>query len=118
MAEWVEVFRDEAVTVYADPATISKTANRAQLWVLYDYQSVQSSNSSRPYRSSRRQSEYDCMEGQSRILSLTGHSANMAEADTVFTLSNPEEWETVPPSSIAELMWKIACGKTAVKQIQ
>src|ERR1035437_761806 len=112
MAEWVEVFRDETVTVYADPTTIRKTGNRATMSVLYDYKSVQSSNSSKPYRSSRKQSEYDCKEGQSRILSLTAHSGNMAEVNTVFSLSKPEEWEPVRPSSLAELMWKIACGKS------
>jgi hypothetical protein len=112
LAEWAEVFRDEAVTVYTDPATIRKAGNRATMWVLYDYKSVQSSNSSKPYRSSRKQSEYDCKEEQSRILSLTAHSGNMAEVDTVFSLSKPEEWEPVRPSSLAELMWKIACGKS------
>jgi hypothetical protein len=112
MAGWVEVFRDEAVTVYADFTTISKAGNRATMWVLYDYKSVQSSNSSKPYRSSRKQSEYDCKEEQSRILSLTAHSGNMAEVDTVFSLSKPEEWEPVRPSSLAELMLKIACGKS------
>lgn len=111
LAEWVQVFRNEAVTVYADPATILKMGDSAKMWVLYDYQSVQSSNINKPYRSSSRQSEYDCNEGQSRILSLTGHSANMAEADSVFSLSEPETWEPVPPSSLGELMWKIACGK-------
>jgi hypothetical protein len=111
-AEWVEVFRDEAITVYADPATIRMAGNRATMWVLYDYKSVQSSNSSKPYRSSKKQSEYDCKEDQSRILSLTAHSGNMAEVDTVFSLSKPEEWEPVPLSSLAELMWKIACGKS------
>jgi hypothetical protein len=112
LAEWVEVFRDEAVTVYADPSTVRKAGNMVKMWVLYDYKSVQSSNSSKPYRSSRKQSEYDCKEAQSRILSLTAHSGNMAEVDTVFSLSKPEEWEPVPPSSLAELMWKIACGKS------
>jgi hypothetical protein len=111
MAEWVEVFRNEGVTAYADPTTILKTGNRARIWVLYDYQSDQSSNSSKPYRSSKRQSEYDCMEGQSRILSLTGHSGNMAEANTVFSLSEPETWAPVPPNSLGERMWKIACRK-------
>jgi hypothetical protein len=112
LAGWVEISRNEAVTVYAEPATIRKTGNRAKIWVLYDYQSVQSSSGSKPYRSSRRQSEYDCKEGQSRILSLTGHSANMAEGNTVFSLSKPETWEPVPSSSLGELMWKIACGKS------
>jgi hypothetical protein len=112
LAGWVEVFRDEAVTVYADSATIRTAGNRATMWVLYDYKSVQSSNSSKPYRSSRKQSEYDCKEQKSRILSLTAHSGNMAAVDTVFSLSKPEEWEPVPPRSLAESMWKIACGKS------
>jgi len=111
MAEWSEVFRDEGFTVYADPTTIRKAGDRVTMAVLYDYKSVQSPNSSKPYRSSRKQSEYDCKKGQSRILSLTAHSGNMAEVDIVFSLSKPEEWEPVRPGSLAELMWKIACGK-------
>jgi hypothetical protein len=112
LAEWVEVFRNEGLAVYSDPATILKTGDRAKMSVLYDYQSDQSSNSSQPYRSSKRLSEYDCKEGKSRMLSLTGHSANMAESNTVFSLSEPENWAPVPPSSLGELMWKIACGKS------
>jgi 5-methylcytosine-specific restriction endonuclease McrA len=111
LAEWVVVFRDQSFTVYANPATIRKTDSRVKMSVLYDYQSDQSSTGSKPYRSSTRLSEYDCNEGQSRILSLTGHSANMDEVDTVFSLSEPEAWERVPPASLGELIWKIACEK-------
>jgi hypothetical protein len=111
MAEWVEVSHNKRVTVYADPATISSIDNIAKMWALYDYKSVQAPNSRTPYRSSRKQSEYDCKEEKSRILSLTGHSGNMAEVDTVFSLSKPEQWEAVPHSSLGELIWKIACGK-------
>jgi hypothetical protein len=111
MADWVEVFRDGAYTVYADPATVVKTGDNTKMWVLYDYRSVQSSNTSKPYRSSRRQSEYDCKGRQSRILLLTGHSGNMAGVDTVFSFSTPDKWEPVRPGSLGEVIWNIACGK-------
>ena len=42
VAEWLEVDTSSRVglTAYADPATISKSGSKAEMWVLYDYKTV------------------------------------------------------------------------------
>jgi hypothetical protein len=110
-AEWVKVSGNETMTNYADPATIRKTGNVVKMWQLYDYQTARAPDGIKPYRSIRAQSDYDCKDERTRLLSGFFHSGNMAVGEIVYTGSDPGAWAPVPAGSGTEKMWKIACGK-------
>lgn len=109
-AEWVEVARSDTSTFYADPATIRRAGNIVKMWDLIDRKTPDNFNN-KPYMSQRSQHEYDCKEEQWRTLYFTFFSGNMAGGNAVYIDSDPGKWAPVPPGSIAEGMWKFACGR-------
>ena len=125
MAEWVEIgttdksttdkSTTDKSTIYADPATIRKSANKVKMWSLYDFDSIHVV-AGYEYLSSESQSEYDCKEEQSRLLYFSWHSENMGRGDVVYTETKPGvDWSPVAPRSVIETLWKFACGKLVVK---
>ena len=63
------------------------------------------------YLSSKTQWEFDCKEEKLRILALTWFSGQMGSGKVVFSGSETGKGEPIQPGSIAESLWKIACGK-------
>jgi hypothetical protein len=110
-AAWVEVSDDEADTFYADPATIRKAGNMVKMWTLIDFKTVQVIGKGKSYLSMRRKAEYDCKEEQARTVYLSWHPGNMSGGDAVHSDADPGKWRPVPPGSVTEILWKIACGK-------
>lgn len=120
VASWVEIGHSDAYTAYADPATIRKSGDRVKMWSLYDYKKalVSHGGDKKPYLSQKTQYEYDCKQGQKRMLAYSLHSGNMGTGDVVVRNSEPykeigdsEKWWPVVPESMAQSVWKYACGK-------
>jgi len=111
MAGWIEVAKDkeETFTAYADPTTIRKTNNIVRMWVLIDYKAIQV-NASEPYMSKLGVREYDCKEKQNMAPIKTLHSMNMGVGKYIGIIGS-RSWLPVPPDTITELFWKLACGK-------
>lgn len=111
-AVWVEVGSDETATVYADPATIRKTGERVKMWSLFDYKTARVPGKPlEPYLSMRGYSEYDCKKTRSRALSVSFHPRGMASGDVTYTNAKRDKWRPLTPGSVAENLWKTACGK-------
>ncbi len=113
IAEWVAIVSNETKTTYADPATIRRAGDRAKMWSLIDLKTAETAiNGVMPFMSSRAQYEYDCKEEQSRILYLSFHSGNMSAGEIVYRSPDTrDKWSSIPPDSVTETLWKIACGK-------
>jgi len=112
MAEWVEVGGNDNVTSYADPTTIRKSGNKVKMWILLDFNSTQeSATAGHKYLSSKSQYEFDCKEEQRKLFYFSWHSENMGGGDTVYIGVEPQKNWPIPPDSIAETIWKFACGK-------
>lgn len=111
MAEWVRVasFEEEA-TCYVDRTTLLKVENRVKMWFLLDFRKAQKLVSI-PYLSVLEQYEFDCKEEQSRRLYFSLQSKNMGGGDMVYKYSDAGKWESNPPGSGGELLWKAACGR-------
>ena len=111
-AEWVLVTGDESgTTVYIDPSTIRRKDALVNLWTLYDSKTVETVTEG-SFLSIKRQKEYDCVEERSRTLAEMLFSGNMGKGKVV--LINTDErskWQPVQPGSIAQMLWKLACGK-------
>ena len=46
-----------------------------------------------------------------RTLALTTFSGQMGSGTVIYNDSDTEKWMPVGPGSVAEIVWKIACGK-------
>ena len=114
VAEWLEVDTSSRVglTAYADPATISRSGSKAEMWVLYDYKTVQT-NARKPYMSIRGQWKYDCKEKKEQPIYEILLSGNMGRGEVIgkSIYEASIKWMSVAPESVGMAFWKLACKK-------
>ncbi len=110
-AAWVMLSESEAAVVYVDPATIQRTENRATLLELTDYRIVP--DPKHPYQSAKRSYQFDCVEGALRTLSIVTFSGKMGGGEIVLAINEPTTWLLFVPGSVGEILWKIACNRSA-----
>jgi hypothetical protein len=109
-AEWVEVGITDEATVYADPDTIRRKGDLVKMWYLHDFKTTQTVLK-KSYVSSRSQDEYDCTEDRHRALASTSFSGHMGSGKVRSSYSIKGKWEPVPPGTITQALWKVACDK-------
>ena len=110
-AEWVALGDDNAgMTLYVNPDTIRRKGEMVKMWVQYDYKTIQTV-AGFPYLSQRTQQQFDCAEERYRFRSSAEFSGNMGGGESVHSKLSEGKWEPVPPDSVAEALWKYACGK-------
>ncbi|MDO8464886.1 MAG: hypothetical protein Q7S46_06485 [Gallionella sp.] len=109
--EWVklDIVSDHFV-VYADPTSIIRSGNKVQMRSLIDHKTPLS-KAGKTFMSVKAQHEFNCAGAQVRMLFASTHSESMGKGERVGTDYKIENWESVQPLSIAETLWKIACGK-------
>src|SRR5947199_2338302 len=105
---WTKASESEVGTGYVDPATIVRLGHKVMIWELTDYKSVPDTNT--PYKSVKRQFEFDCKEKRLRVLSTSAYSGQMGKGSIVNTVSDASAWVTVIPSSVGHILWTIACN--------
>ena len=111
-AELVWLGDTSDAAIYFDTATIQWTGDIANMAVLYDLKTpVLSETNGHYYASQRLQSQYDCKEGQWRMLHFSWYSKNMGGGKMVEHVADSFQWKPVPPGSGVEALWKLACGK-------
>jgi hypothetical protein len=111
MAEWVAIGTTDNSTHYANPNTIRKSGNKVKIWTLTDFNAVEEHKGDK-FLSIKAQEQYDCKEEQRRLLYFSRHSENMGGGGIVYSDAKPDKsWRPIPPDSVAEMVWKFACGK-------
>lgn len=107
VAEWMYVVRNDQSYVYVDHSTIRKAGNRMGMSVLFDFKAA---DETRPFMSTKIQSEYECKEEQYRITRIYVYSGNMGtgEAEKNDTLT---PWQPLKTGSAWKYLWSIACLK-------
>lgn len=107
-AGWKSVGDDDAVTTYADPASIVRKGSTATMWSLLDYKAFQRMVEV-GYFSHKAHVEYDCAEPRLRGLSLALHAEKMGEGKVIYEDTSPHEWEMIDAGTLKETLWKVAC---------
>lgn len=114
IAEWIQIDTSNRVglTAYADRATIIRSGNKVEMWVLYDYKTVQT-NARKPYISIRGQWRYDCIEKKEQPMYEILLSENMGRGEVIgkAIFDASVKWTSVTPESVGMAFWKLACGK-------
>ena len=111
LSEWVVANYNEAVTIYADTATIRRAGNMAQMWDLTDFRTGKVLSGDKRSLSFRKEQEYDCDKQQARILYISWHSGNMGGGEIIGSDRAPGDWPPVLRGTILERLRITACGK-------
>ena len=96
--------------IYIDRATLSKSGHTVKVWIMEDYKGPRTF-SGKTFQSAKLQREYDCKDRQQRTLQSTLHSAQKGNGAVVHTGSQPTAWRAIAADTVAETLWKMACGK-------
>jgi hypothetical protein len=110
-ADWVEIGKNETGTFFVHAASIERTGDFVKMWFLIDFKRNQVDSSTRSFRSTKDQTEYDCKEQRTRTLYYNNYAEKMGTGKIVFTMKDPFKWRPVVVGSISENLFKIACGK-------
>ncbi len=108
IAGWVEAGRGEGSIIYYDPATIRKSGSKVIIWSLHDYKTARGQIE---YTSVTMESEYDCIQKQSRRLFISFYQKNMGSGTTIRKDIEQRNWMPITMGTIKEAMWTIACQK-------
>lgn len=115
-AEWMPVGGNveaglTGYTVYVDPDTIRRNGDVVKLWALMDFKTIQTEPSP-PHLSVKSQREFDCTKERVRLLALTAFSGHMGSSNAVYRYTDSKDQGiAVEPGSVAQSLWKVACGK-------
>lgn len=109
-AGWKSVGEDGATALYADPDTIVRNGDTAQMWSILDYKTFQRMVEV-GYFSQKALIEYDCAERRSRGLNLSLRSGHMGEGDVIYSDDSPRDWEAVAAGTTTEKLWTVACKR-------
>lgn len=111
-ADWVAVGGTNSAVVYVNPNLIHIAGNMVKVWSIYDFETAQVIQRTKPYMSIQRQVEFDCkQELRSRDLYVSFHTGKMGTGGTIFSEIPPLKWAPFAPKSTDERLWKMACGK-------
>lgn len=113
-AEWVETGISDFAIFYHDKSTIRRNGKIAKIWTMVDYFEERTGSDGKRFKSDKRRLVYNCMEDTFAIISLLEYSGSMGEGKIIFSGDSKEnewDWASIPPGSVSEANFKIACGK-------
>ena len=124
LAEWVAVDGNapfnNAFALYADSSTIQKIGSKVKVLFLADYKNPQVKSrypDLKPYLSMKTETEFDCEEKQSRVISIFAYPEKMGGGVAVnmsggiFPEVDTNKWWPMPPYGHILSMLEFACGK-------
>ena len=111
LSQWVVANSNEAITIYADTATIRTAGNTAQMWDLTDMKTGRVLGEDKRALSFKREQEYHCGKQEVRTLYISWHSGSMGTGEIIGSDRNPDSWRPVLLGTIRERLWRTACGK-------
>ncbi|MFA7281956.1 MAG: surface-adhesin E family protein [Sterolibacterium sp.] len=115
MAEWTKVTeeKDGSAVYYSDTSSIQNSSGGLiTIWELNDFKDQDDNGS----KSTKIQAEYNCVNEQFRVHSVTVYSQNMGRGEVIAALSPSDtKYQPISPdsaeSAVAYAMLKFACGK-------
>jgi hypothetical protein len=110
MAEWVKIENSADFDVYIDNRSIKESDDTLQLWVLYDFNSVQGSDDRR-YLSFKSLNQYKCQTKTTKMLVSTTYEGHATTGRVVDTFNGSAKKLPIPDQSIAESLWRLVCNK-------
>ena len=107
--QWVMVRDSDDYIAYADPASISRDGNLAQLSDLIDLKSTRPSPLGTAHASTTAHSQFDCETQRVRTIAFFIFSGPMGSGDIVENAALPNGWLPVAPGTLLDALRKLAC---------
>ena len=100
----------EEFVAYAETDTIERSNTTAKMLILYDYK-AKHAYLRWAYWSQRSLGEYDCRDKRAQTLHYAFYAGQMGGGELILNGAIlPGLWSPVPPGSVVEKFWKIACS--------
>lgn len=109
-ADWTTLGDVGNATLFVDRTTISRQGDMVTMWSLSELKAPATAGTA-TYVSLKRQDEFDCKGSRMRGLQIAAYAKPMAEGTAVASEKGTANWLPVPPQSIGERLWQVACGK-------
>ena len=111
-AEWTRVgsSHDGDMTIYVDYEKIKKIGNKVKIWVLMDYKTIQKLGNI-SHLSDVGLEECDCEEGTKQTIGFYQYAGNMGSGDVAHSNTSKSKSIPIPPDSVSEIFFNIACSK-------
>ena len=120
-AEWIKVASSGGGVFFADPGSIRKSGDIAKMWSMFDLKNPMTIEGN-TFSSGKAQDEYDCKEERTRKIYASYHTGHMGDGPSSSTEDESKKWVPVAPNSVAQALWKFACGdanqQVAISQSQ
>ena len=111
LSEWVAANTNGDITIYADVATIRRSADTARMWDLTDMKTGRVIGEGKRTLSFKKEQEDDCGKQQVRTLYISWHAGNMGTGEILGSDANATDWRPALHGTIREKLWQTACGK-------
>lgn len=98
-------------SVYVDLDTMHNSYDSIKVWELYNYQTVQRGEGTKPYLSLKVHTEYDCSGERSREHYVAIFSENMGKGKRGGEKEYVHSWTSVEPNTVGTRLWKFVCGR-------
>lgn len=106
-AQWVKIAETHDTVLFQAPGTLQKEGQLRRVWEVQDFKTDVFGDG---VRSLRYQSEYDCVGGRFRVLTLHGFKSRMATGEALDVPFSVGDWVPLPVSSIASVSLAVACS--------
>jgi hypothetical protein len=112
-AKWVVFHAAPEARIYTDPATVHKDGEGAHMWVLIDYTQPQKDKTGKQVLSDKLHYQFDCKQKTLSIIATSAHAGPMASGEIINENPDAPQVTPVEEGTLAEDMWKHACGKSS-----
>ncbi len=109
-ADWVVFHAAPEASIYTDPATVYKDGDNAEMWVLIDYAKPQADKTGKQVLSDKLHYQYSCKDKTLSIVGTSAYAGHMGSGELINENPDAPQVTPVEAGTIAEDMWKHACG--------
>ncbi len=111
--DWVMFHAAPDASIYTDPSTIHKEGDSAQMTVLIDYTQPQMDKTGKQVLSDKLHYLYNCKAKTLSITATSAYAGHMGSGELINENPDAPQVTPVEAGTLAEDMWKHACGDAA-----
>ena len=104
-SEWIKLETSNTATIYIDLETATKDQGTNYVWILIDQKEVEDNSRSRTVHI-----KIDCNKGKNRMHYIVLYKDQMGKGDIVREVTNPSEWRSILPRSLAYSVKEFICS--------
>ena len=108
--KWVVFHAAPEASIYTDPSTVHKDGDNAEMWVLIDYAQPQADKTGKQVLSDKLHYQYSCKDKTLSIIGTSAYAGHMGSGELINENPDAPQVTPVEAGTIAEDMWKHACG--------